>query len=116
MDVVNESPPRPSKARTHMIRVRVSAEEYAALSAKAETAGMTVSAFLRDHAGTVFIRNRDDEKRRHGLLNRINANLNMISKWVNTYKSTADAVRVMVHLVDVRREIDQLLHRWDAQS
>jgi hypothetical protein len=49
------------------------------------------------------------------MLNRINANLNMISRWVNTHKSAADAVQVLVYLADVRREMGRLLAAMDKR-
>ena len=99
-------PPRPARGR--MIRVRVSDEEYAALSEKGAAVG-GMSKLLRDHLDEVSIRHRDDERQRLAMLNRINANLNMITRWVNTHKSAADAVQVMVYLADVRREIGRVL-------
>ena len=95
-------------ARQKMIRVRVSEDEYAALVEKGAAVG-GMSQLLRDHVGQTRIRHREDERRRLALLNRINANLNMISRWVNTHKSAADAVQVMVYLADVRREIGRVL-------
>jgi hypothetical protein len=50
------------------------------------------------------------------MLNRINANLNMISRWVNTHKSAADAVQVLVYLADVRREMGRLLAAMDRPT
>ena len=91
-----------------MIRVRVSDEEYAALSEKGAAAG-GMSKLLRDHLGQIWIRHRDDERQRLAMLNRINANLNMITRWVNTHKSAADAVQVMVYLADVQRELGRVL-------
>ncbi len=49
------------------------------------------------------------------LLNRITANLNMIARWVNTHKSAADAVQVMVYLADVRRELGAVLAAMDRR-
>jgi hypothetical protein len=95
--------------RASMIKLRVSAEEYAALEAKAEEAGLSVTALLRDHVGKVPIRDRETERRRVAMLNRINANLNMIAKWVNTHKGAADAVMVNAHIVALETEITRLL-------
>src|SRR5205814_2797267 len=71
------SPRTPRAKRQRRIEMRLSGEEYAALEAKAQAAGMTMTALLRDHVGQVHIRDRETERRRVGLLNRINANLNM---------------------------------------
>jgi mobilization protein NikA len=101
-------------ARGRMIRVRVSDEEYAALAEKGAAVG-GMSKLLRDHLEEVSVRHRDDERQRLATLNRINANLNMITRWVNTHKSAADAVQVMVYLADVRREIGQVLTAMDQR-
>lgn len=70
---------------------------------------MTMSEVVRDHLGKVKIRNRKDEKDRVVMLNRINANLNMIARWVNTYKGKGDAVQVVAHLIAIEREIKELV-------
>jgi hypothetical protein len=102
-------PRRPRPARERRVEMRLSAEEYAALEAKAQAAELTMSALLRDHFGKVRIRDRETERRRVALLNRINANLNMIAKWVNTQKGAADTVAVMAHIVALEAEITRLL-------
>jgi len=91
-----------------MLRVRFSDAEWQALQDLAESAGMTMSEVVRDHLGKVKIRNRKDEKDRLVMLNRINANLNMIARWVNTYKGKGDAVQVVAHLIAIEREIKEL--------
>ncbi len=105
---VSGSPRSPRPARGRMIRIRVSDEEYAALAEKGAAAG-GMSKLLRDHLGQISIRHRDDERQRLAMLNRINSNLNMISRWVNIHKSAADAVQVMVYLADVQRELGRVL-------
>jgi hypothetical protein len=89
-------------------------EEYADLVEKGAAVG-GMSKLLRDHLGKIWVRHRDDEKSRVVALNRINANLNMIAKWVNTHKSVADAVQVMVYLADVRRELGAVLAAMDRR-
>jgi hypothetical protein len=118
MDTDVVSPAQPARrtsrqARARRIEMRLSAEEYAALEAKAQDAGLSMSALLRDHVGKVRIRDRETERRRIGLLNRINANLNMIAKWVNTHKGAADTVSVMAHIVALEAEITRLLEAQD---
>ena len=92
-------------AKTEMLRVRFSDEEWKQLSELAEEAGLSRSALVRDHLGKVRVRNRDDEKQRIAMLNRINANLNMIARWCNTYKGSADTVEVVTHLAAIQRAI-----------
>lgn len=91
-----------------MLRVRFSDEEYDLLKSLADNAGVSMSELVRDHLGRVKVRNRDDEKQRIAMLNRINANLNMIARWVNTHKSSADTIEVVSHLMVIERHIDEL--------
>jgi mobilization protein NikA len=97
------------RARGRRLEFRLSDEEYAELEAKARAADISMSALLRDHFGRVRIRHRQDERRRLTLLNRINANLNMIARWVNTHKGYADAAIVQAHLLAIEREITRLI-------
>jgi hypothetical protein len=108
----SQRPPRP--ARSRMIRIRVSDEEYAALAKKGEAVG-GMSKLLRGHLGKIWVRHRGDERERLAMINRINSNLNMISRWVNIHKSDADAVQVMVYLADVRREIGRVLDAMEQR-
>ncbi|MEB6138379.1 hypothetical protein MXF19_27100, partial [Klebsiella pneumoniae] len=64
-------------SRENMLRVRFSDDEYDRLKSLADEAGISMSQLVRDHLGTVRVRNREDEKERVAMLNRINANLNM---------------------------------------
>ena len=99
----------PGAVRTRRVEILFSPEEYAELAAKATTAGISVSALLRDHFGRVRVRHRRDEARRLALLNRVNANLNMIAHWANTHKDQADAIAVQEHLAAIEREITRLI-------
>ncbi|WP_407651840.1 plasmid mobilization protein [Bombella saccharophila] len=91
-----------------MLRVRFSDEEWTTLQEQANAAGMTMSALVRDHLGRVSIRNREDERQRLIRLNRINANLNMIARWVNTYRDKAETIQVISHLIAIQRYIRDL--------
>lgn len=96
------------KTRNNMLRVRFSDAEWEALQALSESAGMNMSELVRDHLAKVKVRNRQDEKERIAMLNRINANLNMIARWVNTHKSAAETVEVVSHLMAIDRAIKEL--------
>ncbi|MGL5646543.1 MAG: plasmid mobilization protein [Clostridium sp.] len=96
------------KTRNNMLRVRFSGAEWEALQALSESAGMNMSELVRDHLTKVKVRNRQDEKERIAMLNRINANLNMIARWVNTHKSAAETVEVVSHLMAIDRAIKEL--------
>jgi hypothetical protein len=95
--------------RGRFVKFRVSDEEYDELAAKAKAADISMSSLLRDHFGRVRVRHRQDERKRLALLNRINANLNMIARWVNTHKGYADAAIVTAHIHAVEREITRLI-------
>src|SRR5699024_1133530 len=97
--------------RNNMLRVRFSDAEWQALQDLAESASMTMSEVVRDHLGKVKVRNRKDERDRVAMLNRINANLNMIARWVNTHKGGADAVQVVSHHMASEREIKEMAKR-----
>jgi hypothetical protein len=101
-------------ARSRIIQIRVDDAEYDVLAQKGAAVG-GMSRLLRDHLGKVQIRHRDDELQRLILLNRMNANLNMIARWANTHKSEAEAVQVQACLADVRREIGRLLVAMDSR-
>lgn len=88
--------------RETILRIRVSEAERERLEALAGEAGLTLSGLVRDHIGRVRVRNRDDERQRSSLLNRINANLNMIARWVNTHRGAADTIEVIAHLQAIR--------------
>jgi hypothetical protein len=104
--------PASNGKRSRVIRVRVREDEYEALMKKGEAAG-SMSALLRDHLGKVAIRHRDDERQRLALLNRINANLNQIAKWCNTYKTQAEAEAVTGYLVAIREGLHRLIKIWE---
>lgn len=91
-----------------MLQVRISDDDYSALQTLAESADISMSALVRDHIGKIYVRNRSDERERIVMLNRINANLNMIARWVNTHKSAASAVEVVSHLVAIERHIQEM--------
>ena len=96
------------EARNRLLRVRLSEAEWKILEEKSDQAGLNHSALVRDHLGKVRVRNRDDERQRVAMLNRINANLNMIARWVNTHKEAADTVEVVTHLAAIQREIERV--------
>jgi hypothetical protein len=97
------------RPRGRFVKFRVSDEEYGELAAKARAADISMSSLLRDHFGRVRVRHRQDERKRLALLNRVNANLNMIARWVNTHKGRADATIVQAHLLAIEREITRLI-------
>jgi hypothetical protein len=99
-----------------VVKVRLSQAERETLEAKAQAAGLSLAALLRDHLGQVMIRNRDDERQRLALLNRINANLNMVARWANTFKTHADAWAVVTRLEAIQAELSRLLAAWEGST
>jgi predicted DNA-binding protein len=99
-------------AREHEIKVRLSSAEYARLKAVAASAGKPPAVFLREHFDEVRVRHREDEHQRNALLNRWNGNLNMIAKWVNTYREHADVRHVIRQLKTLERELALVRRLW----
>ena len=99
-------------ARACKLTVRLSVAEYERLKAKAALAGKPPAVFLREHFDEVTVRHRGDEQQRNMLLNRWNANLNMIAKWVNTYRHYAEVRDVMGQLKAIERELALIRDLW----
>jgi DNA-binding FrmR family transcriptional regulator len=99
-------------AREHAIKVRLSGAEYERLKAVAAAAGKAPAVFLREHVDEVRVRHREDEHQRNVLLNRWNGNLNMIAKWVNTYRDEADVRHVIRQLKALERELSLVRQLW----
>lgn len=96
------------KKRENMLRVRFSDAEFTALQGLAEKAGCSMSEMVRDHLGKVRVRNKEADRERTMMLNRLNANLNVIARWVNTHKAGASAVEVVSHLMVIERHIREM--------
>ncbi|MDE9590289.1 plasmid mobilization protein [Xenorhabdus bovienii] len=96
------------KKRENMLRVRFSDEEFEALKRRANEAECSMSELVRDHLGKVRIRNKAVDREQIAMLNRINANLNMIARWVNIHKSAVVTAEVVAHLIDIERHIREL--------
>lgn len=92
--------------RETLLRIRLNDAEHERLKALAADAGMTPSALVREHIGKLKVRNRSDEQQRVAMLNRINSNLNMIARWVNTHRGVADTVEVVGQLQAIRQAVE----------
>lgn len=101
-------------ARKVVLKVRLSENEHDRLVAIATATGKTVADVIRMDAGRMTVRDIGTERARVAMLNRINANLNMIARWVNTHKNGADAVRVIAELAAVERAVRALVERYDG--
>lgn len=97
-----------AERRETLLRIRVNAAEHERLKTLASESAMTPSELVRDHIGKLRIRNRSDEQQRVAMLNRINANLNMIARWCNTHKGAADTIEVVSHLQAIQSAVEQV--------
>lgn len=97
-----------AERRETLLRIRVNDAEHERLKALAGEAGMTPSELIRGHIGKLSVRNRSDEQQRVAMLNRINANLNMIARWVNTHRGAADTVEVVSHLQAIQQAVESV--------
>lgn len=100
-------------AREFVLKVRLSAMERDRLTAVATAAGKSIADLVRFDAGRLTVRDVGSERARVAMLNRINANLNMIARWVNTHRSSAEAVQVIAQLSAVERAVLQLVERHE---
>lgn len=90
--------------RTELLQVRMSEDEWSALDQKAKDANISMSKLVRTSVTQLTIRHRKDQRDRTVVLNRLNANLNMIAKWCNTHKDNMEAVEVISHLIAIERQ------------
>jgi hypothetical protein len=70
-----------------------------------------MSEYVRKSISKSIIKNRADEKKRIVLASRFNANLNMICKWANTYKSKAECIQVIECLLAIESGIKRVLEK-----
>lgn len=94
--------------KDQQINIRLSADDYEKIQSIANKSNRTVSELIRDHIGKITVKDSELDRVRNVNLNRINANLNMIAKWVNTHKELADSLRVIDLLITIEREIKKL--------
>lgn len=92
------------------IEIRCSEEERTAWKAKADAAGLTLSALVRQSLGRVRTWTAVDRRAvRDQVLQlaRIGNNLNQIARWANTHKSAADAAQVIEALIGIERLLQE---------
>ncbi|WP_415519870.1 MAG: plasmid mobilization relaxosome protein MobC [Desulfovibrio aminophilus] len=92
-------------SRKLWIKLRVSEEEKAEFEAKAEAAGMTLADLIRHRLFQYRLRDTRGEQEALRLIARAGANLNQIARWANTYKGEAEALKVILMLNAVLREL-----------
>jgi hypothetical protein len=100
--------------RVLWLKLRVSRAERAAIVAKAEAQGQTVTDFLRQRALDYRLRQTPLEKERVRQLARIGVNLNQLARWANAHKSRAEVLDVLIALACLEREARAVPQAEDA--
>ena len=94
--------------RTKPIAVRLTDEEKLDWDLKAHAAGLSISELVRQAMNRVRISHVGDRAvqiERTRQIAKIGNNLNQIARWVNRYKTTADTVEVVTHLVAIEQAL-----------
>jgi hypothetical protein len=94
--------------RTSTVTVRLTDEEKLDWDLKAHAAGLSISQLLREAMNRVRITNVGDRAvqiERTRQIAKIGNNLNQIARWINRYKTSADTVEVVTHLVAIEQAL-----------
>ena len=97
-----------AERRTVLVAARVTPAEHAAWQDKAEAAGVSPSALLRQamaRSRTWTAPARAIERERTRQIARIGNNLNQLARWANTHAGAVEAVAVISHLVAFERSL-----------
>lgn len=94
-----------TESRTAWIKLRVTPTEKETITAKAKAQGQTVTDFMRQRALGYRLRKTPLEKEHVRQVARVGANLNQLARWANTYKSRAEAIRVLAALLSFERAL-----------
>jgi hypothetical protein len=94
--------------RTNTVAVRLTDEEKLDWDLKAHAAGLTISQLVREAMNRVRVKNVGDRAiqiERTRQIAKIGNNLNQIARWINRYKTSADTVEVVTHLVAIEQAL-----------
>ena len=94
--------------RTKPIAVRLTDEEKLDWDLKAHAAGLSISELVRQAMSRVRIHHIGDRSiqiERTRQIAKIGNNLNQIARWVNRYKTSADTVEVVTHLIAIEQAL-----------
>lgn len=94
--------------RTKPIAVRLTDSEKLDWDLKAHAAGLSISELVRQAMSRVRISHIGDRAlqiERTRQIAKIGNNLNQIARWVNRYKTTADTVEVVTHLIAIEQAL-----------
>lgn len=101
-------PPR-RKTNYQSVYLRMSVDEKAALTAKAELAEKSLNRYVLDAIKKSKVMPRETKnlelREQNVWLNRINGNLNMLAKWTNIYRENADGELIQMRLAQIRNEL-----------
>jgi hypothetical protein len=96
--------------RSKRVGIRLSAEEQTALTSKAAAAGVTLSAFLRDHAGRRWVYNHADQQTMLRVIASLRQAASTLARSAQALKA-ADAAAALAYLAAVHRQLAELLTR-----
>ena len=94
--------------RTNPISIRLTDEEKLDWELKAHAAGLSISQLVREAMGKVRVTKVGDRSlqvERTRQIAKIGNNLNQIARWANTYKTTAEVVEVVTHLIAIEQAL-----------
>ena len=94
--------------RTNPISIRLTDEEKLDWELKAHAAGLSISQLVREAMGKVRVTkvgDRSIQVERTRQIAKIGNNLNQIARWANTYKTTAEVVEVVTHLIAIEQAL-----------
>jgi hypothetical protein len=112
--------------KTKRLSVRLEVEEWDFLQRQAEESGMVLSDFVRVRMGVGNVRenekrilgkkqkkntgkeNKEEYREIAAQIAKVGNNVNQIARWVNTFKSSADAVRVVRVLAGVVDKLERI--------
>jgi len=103
-----------NETRSAWLKLRVSPSEKKSIVAKAEAQSQSVTDFIRQRALDYRLRQTPLEKERVRQLARIGASLNQLARWVNTHKSRAETLDVLIALASLEREAATMPKEEDA--
>lgn len=94
--------------RTNTVAVRLTDDEKLDWDLKAHAAGLSISQLVRQAMDKVRITNIVDRAvqiERTRQIAKIGNNLNQIARWINRYKTSADTVEVVTHLIAIEQAL-----------
>jgi len=102
--------------RSKILGVRLSPGEWAAVKKQADELGLSVSDFVRVRILVGVKENKKEYRKKNkkgcrevaAQIARVGNNLNQVAKWVNTYKSEADAARVIVFFSAALTKLEEI--------